>query len=61
MMNTLIKFESLAKKAIFLSNKDSIFQSVDLLDTLKASNNQKIRAGLSHNSKQFADMSRVVR
>ncbi|MFO3522621.1 hypothetical protein SC162_10460, partial [Legionella pneumophila serogroup 1] len=60
-MSILIKFESLAKQAIFSSNKDIILQSIGLLDTIKAKNNQKIRMTLSNSSEQFADMSRVVR
>jgi hypothetical protein len=60
-MSILIKFENLAKQAVFSSNKDNILQSIGLLDTFKAKNNQKIRAALSKSSEQFADMSRVVR
>lgn len=60
-MSILIKFENLAKQAVFSSNKDSILQSMGLLDTIKAKNNQKIREALSNSSEQFADMSRVVR
>lgn len=60
-MSILIQFENLAKQAIFSSNKDSILQSVGLLDTINAKNNQKIRVALSNSSEHFADMSRVVR
>ena len=60
-MSILIKFENLTKQAVFSSNKDSILQSIGLLDTIKAKNNQKIRAALSNSYEQFADMSRVVR
>lgn len=35
-MSILIKFESLAKQAIFSSNKDIILQSIGLLDMIKA-------------------------
>lgn len=60
-MSMLIKFEYLAKQAVFSSNKDNILQSIGLIDTFKAKNNQKIRVALSNGSEQFADMSRVVR
>lgn len=60
-MNILIKFENLAKQAVFSSNKDNILQSIGLLDTIKAKNNQKVRVDLSNTSEKFADMTRVVR
>ncbi len=59
-MSILAKFECLAEQAVFSSNKDNFLQSLGLLDILKNSSNQNIRASLSNTTEQFADMVRVV-
>lgn len=60
-MLNLTNFENLATQVIFPSNKDSILQASGLYDILKNTDNQHLRAFLSEDSEQFADMSRVVR
>lgn len=60
-MDNLIKFEDLAKQAIFYSNKNEVLQMIGLLKTLKNRNNQEVRKILTNSILNFADMSRVVR
>ena len=57
-MDILNKFEQLADKPIFSSNKQCIFQLVRL--NLN-NNNQAIRTALSNKLEHFADMTRVAK